>query len=291
MTQPLTPELPLQLQADMISDPGGVRGVRFGAGGARIVDITGLTRAEAEAVTRLGALTPAQWSSAHTSRPVSQRWPQVVRALQTATQEVTAQEPTGQRVVVLDGGGRLPDAVAEVLPAAIATLRDPWQIAALAGSAKTAPDLVVLFGARAIAPHRYRPWQRLGVPHLPVIVGPHRLHLGPVAGTGGVCLRCVDLQRADRDPAWPQIIAAASAQDPGLLPEVLPADLLAIGGGVVALFVRAALGSPGLPAGLSISVDDTGPWMLYHHWSQHPACGCVAPPQGQPAAPRVREAG
>lgn len=285
------PPPPLQLQADLITDPGGIRGVRFGAGGARIVDVTGLTRAEAEAVTRLGALTPAQWSTAHTSRPVGDRWPQVVQALGAATREVTHDDPASPRVVALDGGGRLPDAVADLLPVEIATLRDPWQIAALASSASTAPDLVVLFGARAIAPHRYRPWQRLGVPHLPVVVGPHRLHLGPVAGNGDVCLRCVDLRRTDRDPAWPQIVAAASAEDPGQLPDVLPAELLTIGSGALALVIRAALAPTGIPAGLSVSVSDTGPWMLYHHWPQHPACGCGTPPQRQATAPQLRDAG
>ncbi|PWJ24344.1 hypothetical protein ATK17_0433 [Branchiibius hedensis] len=291
MTQPPPSEHPLQLPADLITDPDGVRGVRFGVGGARMVDVTGLTRAEAEAVSRLGALTHAQWSTAHTTRPVGQRWPQVVQALEVATREVTADDPTGQQVVALDGGGRLPDAVGEVLPVGIATVRDPWQIAALASSTSTAPDLVVLFGSRAVAPHRYRPWQRLGVPHLPVVVGPRRLHLGPVAGTGEVCLRCVDLRRTDRDPAWPQIVAAASAADPGNLPDVLPADLLAIGSGAAALIIRAVLAPTGFPAGLSVSVSDAGPWLLYHHWPRHPACGCAAPPLVEPASTQLREAG
>lgn len=294
MTPPPTPpptEHPLQLQADLITDPDGVRGVRFGVGGTRMVEVTGLTRAEAEAVTRLGALTPAQWSTAHSSRPVSGRWPQVVQALDVATREVAAHEPVAPRVVALDGSGRLPDAVAELLPAGVATLRDPWHIAALATSTSTVPDLVVLFGSRAIAPHRYQPWQRLGVPHLPVVVGPHRLHLGPIAGTGEICLRCVDLRRTDRDPAWPQIVTAASAADPGHLPDGLTADLLAVGSGALALIIRTALSTTGVPAGLSVSVSDAGPWMLYHHWSPHPACPCANPPLVQPISAQLREAG
>ena len=277
---------PFQLHADLIRDDG----VRFGAAGAHVVDVTGLTRAEAEAITRLGPLTPTQWASADTTRPVGQRWPQVLQALDTATRAVAGDEPGGERVVALDGGGRLPDAVSTLLPAQIATLRDPWRIAALASSANTAPDLVVLFGSRAIAPHRYRPWQRLGVPHLPVVIGPHRLHVGPLAGTGAVCLRCVDLRRTERDAAWPQIVAAASADDPGCLPDVLPAELLAIGGGVLAMAIRAAL-TAGLPPGVSVSVTNAGPWVLFHHWPQHPACPCAVPPQVAPTPSHWRAAG
>ncbi|KYH45946.1 hypothetical protein [Branchiibius sp. NY16-3462-2] len=277
---------PFPLQADLISEDG----VRFGASGAHVVDITGLTRDEAHAVTGLGALTPAQWARAHTSRPVGERWPQVVHALDAATRTVAADEATDEWVVALDGGGRLPEAVGELLPDRVATLQDPWQIAALASSAHTVPDLVVLFGSRAIAPHRYRPWQRLGVPHLPVVIGPHRLHIGPLAGTGEVCLRCVDLRRTDRDPAWPQIIAAASADDPANLPDVLSPEVLAIGSGVLASTIRAALAT-GLPAGLSVSVSRAGPWLLYHHWPQHPACDCTAPPLVRPTASQLREAG
>ena len=291
MTCEPPPEHPVQLHANLIGATGEASGVRFGVAGARVVDVTGLTRAEAEAVTRLGPLTHAQWSRAHTSRPVGDRWPQVVQALEAATRVVAGSEPTGRHVVALEGSGRLPDAVSALLPTAVVTVRDPWRIAALATNTTTTPDLVVLFGSGAIAPHRYQPWQRLGVPHLPVVIGPDRLQIGPVAGLGDGCLRCVDLRRTDLDPAWPQIVAAAGAADPNRLPDVLSAELIALGSGVLASVLRAVLTPVGMPGGLSVSVSAAGPWVLYHHWPQHPACGCAVPPQVRPTPPQLRATG
>ena len=52
MTCEPPPKHPVQLHANLIGATGEASGVRFGVAGARVVDVTGLTRAEAEAVTQ-----------------------------------------------------------------------------------------------------------------------------------------------------------------------------------------------------------------------------------------------
>ncbi len=47
---------------------------------------------------------------------------------------------------------------------------------------------------------------RRGQPHLTVAVRDTAVLVGPlVPGSGSSCLRCLDLHRADRDPAWPDL--------------------------------------------------------------------------------------
>lgn len=293
MSLPPGAEQPVQLAADLVADAPAESAVRFGVAGPQVVDVTGLTRAEAEAITALGPLTPAQWASARSTRPVGHRWPRVVDVLGEAAGQAAAAEPAPLRVapetrqVALSGGGRFAQAVAGLLPAGVEALTDPLRIAA----ATDIPDLVVLYGMRAVAPHRYRPWQRRGVPQLPVVIGPRRLHIGPVADAAGPCLRCVDLHRTDRDPAWPRILATASGNAPDDAPDAAPAELLSIGAGLVALIVRACLGGAGTPAGLSVSVSMQGPWVLYHQWSRHPGCDCANAPRTGVGCPGRRAAG
>lgn len=77
-----------------------------------------------------------------------------------------------------------------------------------------APDLMVLVGYRQ--PEQVAEIQRKRVPHLAVCVSEAIGVVGPLVQPGRTaCLRCLDLARADLDPAWPLILAqlAASRMD------------------------------------------------------------------------------
>jgi hypothetical protein len=75
------------------------------------------------------------------------------------------------------------------------------------------PDLAVLVGshdpqlAAALAAER--------VPHLAVCAGEAIGVVGPLVVPGqSACLRCLDLARTDRDPAWPLILAQLAGHEP-----------------------------------------------------------------------------
>lgn len=57
-------------------------------------------------------------------------------------------------------------------------------------------------------PRLVRDLQREGIAHLPVRVRDGTGLVGPLVIPGVTsCLRCADLHRSDRDPAWPAIAA------------------------------------------------------------------------------------
>jgi hypothetical protein len=94
--------------------------------------------------------------------------------------------------------------------------------------------------------------------------------LGPlVPPRQGPCLRCLDLHRTDRDPAWPRIQSQ--------LPEEAGACASATAYASAAYAVAEALavldGAP--PLLLGQSVDIHGPHELRRRrWERHPGCGC-----------------
>jgi len=85
-----------------------------------------------------------------------------------------------------------------------------------------APDLTILVGYRP--PEQLTGLQRRRIPHLAVCVSEAIGVVGPLVQPGRTaCLRCLDLARADRDSAWPLILAQlpasrmdATADDPVL---------------------------------------------------------------------------
>jgi hypothetical protein len=72
------------------------------------------------------------------------------------------------------------------------------------------PDLAVLVGHPQ--PEQVAELQRQRVPHLAVCVSEAIGVVGPLVQPGRTaCLRCLDLARVDRDPAWPLILAQLPA--------------------------------------------------------------------------------
>jgi hypothetical protein len=97
----------------------------------------------------------------------------------------------------------------------------PPAVAATAGARRT-PDLVIL----ADSYRRDLPagLLRAGIPHLAASASEAVGVVGPLVVPGRTaCLRCLDLARADRDPAWPLILAqlARGGADPPACDAVL----------------------------------------------------------------------
>jgi len=68
------------------------------------------------------------------------------------------------------------------------------------------PAFAVIIGDYVLDPGRHTRWVRRDTPHLPVIFSDSQVRIGPLVEPGeGACLRCVELDHVDRDPAWPAL--------------------------------------------------------------------------------------
>ena len=164
---------------------------------------------------------------------------------------------------------------------------------------KPAPDLVVLIehgAADALAAQRL---VGADVPHLSVVVREGTIVVGPLVLPGSSpCLRCLDLHRADRDPAWPRILAQLMAERRGpaggrlvVAAEETASSLL--GASLAALQVLGHLDGLHLattrqdparsrPAavGATLEVELPDGLASRRDWPAHPSCGCHWPPAG-----------
>jgi hypothetical protein len=140
------------------------------------------------------------------------------------------------------------------------------------------PDLVVLAAVGAIHADAGEPWLRRGIPHLPLVVQAHRVHLGPlITGGAGPCLSCMDLHRRDKDADWPVLLSQLAPQwplRPGP-PLRLESTLTAVTAGVAAMLVHACLDGQAVPDDLSMEVSLPWPAIVCRRWFRHPLCGCV----------------
>jgi bacteriocin biosynthesis cyclodehydratase domain-containing protein len=102
--------------------------------------------------------------------------------------------------------------------------------------------------------------------------------IGPLVLPGcSPCLRCLELARADRDPAWP----ALAAQLAGSMRRVEPCDLglASAAGALTALHLlrwldRPDAGSPLVAGTLELSLTDLR--LRRRSLRGHPGCGCGA---------------
>jgi hypothetical protein len=139
------------------------------------------------------------------------------------------------------------------------------------------PDLVVLAADAPIDEDRRAALHASHTAHLAVTVGADHGAVGPLVLPGLTsCLRCADLHRRDRDPAWPAL-AAQLAVPPvrGGAVEVAMATLLV---GTAALQALSYLdgGEPAcIDASLELQLPD---WRLRRRTRPvHPECDCAAP--------------
>jgi hypothetical protein len=110
-----------------------------------------------------------------------------------------------------------------------------------------------------------------GLPHLAVGVRDGVAIVGPLVPTeGGPCLRCLDLHRTDRDPAWPRLAAQLIRS-----PAPCAAATLRTAAGFAVAEVLAFLdgGSP-TTVGTTVEINGVAPWRR-REWTNHPSCGCA----------------
>ncbi|MEO5745641.1 MAG: hypothetical protein ABIQ53_13770 [Terracoccus sp.] len=149
----------------------------------------------------------------------------------------------------------------------------------------TTPALVVLVGAPALDPRSGDRWLASGTTHLPVSAAGRRTTIGPlVEGPAGPCLWCLDLHRADRDDAWPTVMAqlcpteatglTASVAGSGPLHglDLLTAAELHLTAGSIAVFVQSVLAGRRPPLGISIDICLPWPRTDHRRWAVHPRC-------------------
>jgi len=149
------------------------------------------------------------------------------------------------------------------------------------------PDLVVLIehgAADATAAGRLVSADQA---HLSVVIREDDIVVGPLVRPGiGPCLRCLDLHRGDRDPAWPSVLAQLLSPASGTLqPEETAASTLAAG--LVALQVLAHLDGVTEPAttGATLEIELPDGLIARRSWPAHPGCGCHWPPQPAGSSP------
>jgi bacteriocin biosynthesis cyclodehydratase domain-containing protein len=157
----------------------------------------------------------------------------------------------------------------------------PWCLASDDG---TVPDLVVL--TRPVLPDLTDGLVRDRVPHLAVAAGEAIGVIGPLVRPGrSACLRCVDLRKADADPAWPKIVAQATFA--GVQPQACDTVLAAM---AAALACAQALALIDRPWGVAAGPVAAGPaavngtlevvlpdWQWRRRtWPPHPLCSCGA---------------
>jgi bacteriocin biosynthesis cyclodehydratase domain-containing protein len=115
------------------------------------------------------------------------------------------------------------------------------------------------------------------VPHLAVSAGEAIGVVGPLVLPGrSACLRCLDLTRAERDPAWPLILAQLSAQagaDPPGCDTVLATTVAAQAVAQALAFIDEDGQAPAVTNGTLELVLPGWQWRR-RTWQPHPRCGC-----------------
>jgi bacteriocin biosynthesis cyclodehydratase domain-containing protein len=147
-----------------------------------------------------------------------------------------------------------------------------------ADDASRMPDLAILTGRPD--PVVLAELMRDRVPHLVVHADEAIGVVGPLVTPGrSACVRCLDLSRAARDPAWPLILAqAGGAGGPLAMPQacdtVLVAATAALAAGQALTFIDRARQPLAANGTLEVVLPD---WQWQRRgWPPHPACTCGA---------------
>jgi bacteriocin biosynthesis cyclodehydratase domain-containing protein len=136
------------------------------------------------------------------------------------------------------------------------------------------PDLIVLVGYQQ--PEQMAELQRQRLPHLAVCVSEAIGVVGPMVRPGTTaCLRCLDLARTDRDPAWPLILAQlpADRMDATSGDAVLATAVAAQAAAQAVAFAdRSELAAATANGTLELALPG---WQWRRRtWPPHPACMC-----------------
>jgi hypothetical protein len=181
--------------------------------------------------------------------------------------------------VQITGDGPLPAAIAQVLTSSgVAARRAPLAPARSPGERPRlpAPALVVLTAVHP--PEAVVQLLRDLIPHLAVTAGEAIGTVGPMVRPGTTaCLRCLDLARTDRDPAWPLILAQLGRRrpDPPARDAVLTMAAAAQAAAQVLQFVdRPEL--TGAAENATLELVQPGWQWRRRSWTAHDACICRA---------------
>jgi hypothetical protein len=138
----------------------------------------------------------------------------------------------------------------------------------------TRPDLLVLTGPQH--PELPAALVSAGIPHLAVTAAEAIGTVGPLVLPGrSACLRCLDLARADRDPAWPMILAQVAGRAPE--PPAFDVTLAAAVAAQAAAQVLAYIDRANLPAAVAngtLELVLPGWQWQRRSWQPHARCGC-----------------
>ncbi|MBP2707597.1 ThiF family adenylyltransferase [Microbispora sp. RL4-1S] len=133
------------------------------------------------------------------------------------------------------------------------------------------PDLVVLAPVEPLDPALVHELTAEGVPHLLVTAFEGRGSVGPLVLPGLTpCLRCLDLARRDRDPAWPMVCARLGGYPPGEISCDVTLSCL-----VAAQAAGQALSHLDGTDVTNITWDVSPDWRWHRRtWKSHPECDC-----------------
>ena len=115
------------------------------------------------------------------------------------------------------------------------------------------------------------------IPHLAAAAGEAIGVVGPLVLPGrSACLRCADLTRAERDPAWPLILAQVTgntAAEPAACDAVLAAMVAAQATAQALAFIDRGPAAATVVGGTLELVLPAWQWRR-RTWHPHPQCGC-----------------
>jgi len=119
---------------------------------------------------------------------------------------------------------------------------------------------------------------RGGVAHCVALVRETTGVLGPFVLPGITpCLRCLDLTRAEADPAWPALLAQLVAAGRSAPPSAPAADstlTALIGAWATAELLAYISGLATATTGATVEIPLTHPVPERREWAVHPGCGC-----------------
>jgi hypothetical protein len=163
----------------------------------------------------------------------------------------------------LEAGGWPPVTAGAIRPAALA--REPGE---------KLPDLAVLVGNHD--PELAAALVRERVPHLATSASEAIGVVGPLVVPGqSACLRCLDLARTDRDPAWPLILAQLAGQDtwPAACDAALATAVAAQAARQALAFIDRATPASAVANGTLELVLPGWQWRR-RSWQPHHKCSC-----------------
>lgn len=175
------------------------------------------------------------------------------------------------------GGLTARDIGAQRTAAAARVVHDAAPNVRTTGPGREPVDLAVVVEHEVADPVRYRTLMDDDVPHLSVVVREASVLVGPLVVPGhSACLRCADLHRAGRDPAW--AVVAAQLAGRGRRRQSEETSMAAVAAALGAAQVLAHVdGRPSAVVGASLEIrlPDLLPRRVAR--PAHPDCGCRGP--------------